>query len=209
MALLIQELFLVAADLMFASVLSCVFYAVGCLVVPGLIGYVVLLSCGPGAVKKAKRNISKRKEAVLSRTSNSWAGQAVGKILALVGLRGTAPGPSELEPVQEEEGAWNLNVNQLPAGEKKCQKVVKTLTGGRLSGTGTSCGMKRRSGTIWNKEREASEAEEPKAPVDQKEVSTIPAFLLSLLFAPSDWCLKKRHVQRLTALLATLKKSRD
>ncbi|XP_015268559.1 PREDICTED: uncharacterized protein LOC107112015 isoform X2 [Gekko japonicus] len=189
MALLIQELFLVAADLMFASVLSCVFYAVGCLVVPGLIGYVVLLSCGPGAVKKAKRNISKRKEAVLSRTSNSWAGQAVGKILALVGLRGTAPGPSELEPVQEEEGAWNLNVNQLPAG--------------------TSCGMKRRSGTIWNKEREASEAEEPKAPVDQKEVSTIPAFLLSLLFAPSDWCLKKRHVQRLTALLATLKKSRD
>ncbi|KAL8173374.1 UNVERIFIED_CONTAM: hypothetical protein K2H54_047773 [Gekko kuhli] len=136
MALLVQELFLVAADLMFALVLSCVFYAAACLVVPGLIGYAVLLSCGPGAVKKAKRKIAQRKEAVLSRASNSCVGQAAGKILGLAGLRGTAPGPSELAPVQKEESASNLRGNRFTAGEKKCQKAVKTPTGSRLSGTG-------------------------------------------------------------------------
>uniref|UniRef100_A0ACB8GEG9 Uncharacterized protein n=1 Tax=Sphaerodactylus townsendi TaxID=933632 RepID=A0ACB8GEG9_9SAUR len=69
--------------------------------------------------------------------------------------------------------------------------------------------MKKQSGLVWEEERQTSQRDEHKVRAKWKNASAIPAFLLSLLFAPPNWCLKKMHLQRLTALLTTLKKSAD
>uniref|UniRef100_A0ACB8GET2 Uncharacterized protein n=1 Tax=Sphaerodactylus townsendi TaxID=933632 RepID=A0ACB8GET2_9SAUR len=135
MAVFIHQLFLLAADLMFASALSFLFSAVGCLGLTGLVAYVVVLSFRSGVMQKAQKRISRKKEAVLSTVSSSCVGQTAGKMLGLVGSRGTATGSRRQAPVLEEEYCSDLNLKQLPAGEKKCPTATETLTGSHLSRT--------------------------------------------------------------------------
>lgn len=140
---------MVAADLIFASVLSCLFYAAGCVVVPGLIGYVVVLSCGRGLMKDAKRSISQTKRAVWSVLSDNCLGKAVGKILALAGFGGAALHPSEQTPVLKEECSSTWSLKQAPAGEKKCQMAVESLPGSHPPRTGSSLGQGSRSRRLF------------------------------------------------------------
>ncbi|XP_077171927.1 uncharacterized protein LOC143826789 [Paroedura picta] len=197
MALLLHQLLLLAADLMFASVLSCLFSVTGSLVVVGLVSYVVVLSCGAGAVQTAKKNIRRMKQAAQSRIR-----EAVGTILGLVGLRGRALGT-----ILKEECPSSLQVEQLPACEKKHQEAKEAPMGSRSSWAGGPCWAKMPPGTIWEEGRKTSPRDGPKAPVNQRKASMI-SVLLSILFAPSYWYLKK-HFQLLSALLTSLKRSRD
>ncbi|XP_054843598.1 uncharacterized protein LOC129335179 [Eublepharis macularius] len=201
MALFTQQVLLVAADLMFASALSCLLYAAGCLVVAGGMGYVIVRFWG--VMKKAKRNIVRKKRAVMSRVSESSAGEMVANILGLAGSLVKAPCLSKWASVLK-EGC----VTQLPVGEKRCQSS-KILTGSHLSQTGMSCGMKRQPGIVWEEERVTSQEDKPEWPAKQKNASTISALLHSFLFVPPSWFLKKISPHWFTSLLTSLKTSRD
>ncbi|XP_060128402.1 uncharacterized protein LOC118082492 isoform X3 [Zootoca vivipara] len=139
MAIGSHQLFLMAADLTVASVLSFVLYVLGCLFLASLSSLVIFhFSFGllKRAKRRAKRKISLKGRAILSLVSRSTIGGMLVKRLGQEGsglLEVNRSSEEEKSPMLKKESSSNTRVRQLPAGKEKNQAVMQTLVESPLS----------------------------------------------------------------------------
>ncbi|XP_061482154.1 uncharacterized protein LOC133384259 isoform X3 [Rhineura floridana] len=129
MAINLHQLFLMAADLTLASVLSFVLYAFACLCIASLFSFVIFLSSF-GVAKKVKRKMGQKGRSIMVLTSKSTVGGMLVKKLDKAGFGGLAVCHSpegELAPMLEKECTSNTRVTELPVAEEKNQAVMQTL----------------------------------------------------------------------------------
>ncbi|XP_042301048.1 uncharacterized protein LOC121918977 [Sceloporus undulatus] len=211
MASYIHQLFIVAADLTFASAASCVLYGLVCVCLGSLISLAIFL-CSFGAVKNVKRAIDQIGNAILMMVAKSTLGGLLLKKLDPVrfGVQEVYHLPEgDKDPDPEKECSSKTKVAQLPEAEEKYQKVMHARTESQLSLKGVSGVMKKPSVMVCEKEGETpNEYERKSMSRKQKNGFLSPALFIALLWAPVDImcpCLKKITYQ----FLAALQKSQD
>ncbi|XP_061482153.1 uncharacterized protein LOC133384259 isoform X2 [Rhineura floridana] len=193
MAINLHQLFLMAADLTLASVLSFVLYAFACLCIASLFSFVIFLSSF-GVAKKVKRKMGQKGRSIMVLTSKSTVGGMLVKKLDKAGFGGLAVCHSpegELAPMLEKECTSNTRVTELPVAEEKNQAVMQTL----IKSQGMSGVMKKPSVIIWEEETERPKASKRKVSPEQKNGFLTPAFFIALIWAAVNIvcpCLKKR-----------------
>ncbi|XP_034965974.2 uncharacterized protein LOC118082492 isoform X1 [Zootoca vivipara] len=185
MAIGSHQLFLMAADLTVASVLSFVLYVLGCLFLASLSSLVIFhFSFGllKRAKRRAKRKISLKGRAILSLVSRSTIGGMLVKRLGQEGsglLEVNRSSEEEKSPMLKKESSSNTRVRQLPAG---------------MSGV-----LKNPAVTFQEEEAETRNDYEGTSSPKQKNGILTPAFFIALIWLPVKIacpCLRKRGCLR-------------
>ncbi|XP_032998747.1 uncharacterized protein LOC117043315 isoform X2 [Lacerta agilis] len=189
-----HQLFLMAADLTLASVLSFVLYVLGCLFLASLSSLAIFhFSFGlmKRAKRRAKRKIGLKGRAILSLVSRSTIGGMLVKKLDGAGsglLEEHRSSEGERRPMLKKESSSKTRVTQLPAG---------------MSGV-----LKNPAVTFQEEEAETRNEYEGASSPEQKNGILTPAVIIGFLWAPVT-IVFSRLKNRSPQMLKTLSKSQE